>query len=164
MEVKDAHGSKLAVKGDQVVVHGGNLAIAWRPTRRPSHQPTRTSSVGRKMREMATDAAISDAWREAGSRLSIRVIAPFDLELSDGSSVEVEAFLPDFGGPGGTVVVPLDDEVRGKRAAAGPHFVSLLAEDYRYFDETLFRETLDDWGWFGADSDEPVWYTGKPWS
>ena len=116
------------------------------------------------MAAMGTDTGISSAWRDAARCLLIRVIAPFQFELPDKSAVEVEAFLPDFGGPAGAVVVTLEDETRGNRAAKGPYFVSLLGEGYRQFDETLFRETLDDWGWFGADSERPAWYTGRPWS
>jgi hypothetical protein len=115
-------------------------------------------------RPVAFDAEIADAWREAGARLMIRVVAPWNVALPDGGNVEVEVFLPDFGGPGGIVAVALHDEVRGKRAAGGPHYLSLLGSDYRYFNEALFRETLDDWGWFGPDSDRPTWYTGRPWA
>jgi len=110
------------------------------------------------------DRMMSDAWREAGARLSIRVVAPFVLELPDGSSVEAEAFLPDFGGPNGALCIALDDEARAKRARASPLFVSLLGPGYRRFDETLFRETLDDWGWYGPEAERPPWYTGRPWS
>jgi hypothetical protein len=39
-----------------------------------------------------------------------------------------------------------------------------MGSDYRRFDETLFRETLDDWGWFGPEAARPSWYTGQPWS
>jgi hypothetical protein len=110
------------------------------------------------------DERMSDAWREGGSQLRIRVLAPYQLDLPDGSAIHVEAFLPDFGGPRGTVVVPIDDEVRGKRAAAGGPYVSRLGASYRCFSESLFRETLDDWGWFGAESARPTWYTGAAWS
>lgn len=113
---------------------------------------------------MAIDRQISNAWLEAGSFLSIRVVAPYQVHLPDGDKVEVEAFLPDFGGPDGAVAVSLEDEARGKRAADGPHYLSLLASDYRRFDEILFRETLDDWGWFGRDSERPIWYRGRAWS
>ena len=110
------------------------------------------------------DARISDAWREAGTRLKVRVVAPFTFELPDGSTVDVEALLPDFGGPQGALVVALADEARGNRAAAGPYFVSLLADSYCRYEEQLFRATLDDWGWFGAALERPPWYTGQPWS
>lgn len=103
---------------------------------------------------MAVDAQMCNAWREAADRLEIRVIAPYELKLPDGDVLEVEAFLPDFGGPRGIVAVSMEDEVRGRRAAAADLYVSLLGLDYRQFDEALFRETLEDWGRFGAADPE----------
>ena len=113
---------------------------------------------------MAIDVEMSAAWREAGAQLQIRVIAPFGLALPDGSTVMVEAFLPDFGGPRGMVVLSFEDDVRAERTAATELYRSLLGNAYRRFDEALFRETLDDWGWFGDDATRPAWYTGHSWS
>src|SRR5262245_8188932 len=102
------------------------------------------------------------AWREAASRLGVRVVAPHSIELPDGTRVTVEALLPDFGGPHGAVAVAMDDDARCRQAWTTNHFVSLLADGYRRFEPELFRETLDDWGWFGPDESRPDWYTGKP--
>ena len=110
------------------------------------------------------DSEISAAWREASAQLGVRVVAPYALQLPDGTTVEVEAFLPDFGGPHGTVVVALADEDRGRLVAGAKQFASLLAPAYRAFDRDCFRETLDDWGWYGSAGDPPEWYTGKPWT
>ena len=110
------------------------------------------------------DRMMSDAWREAGSRLSIRVVAPYRVDLPDGGILEVEVFLPDFGSPNGAFGISMEDEARGKRAAGAAQFVSHLGPDYRRFDDELFRETLDDWGWYGPDSERPAWYTGELWS
>jgi len=109
------------------------------------------------------DEAVSFAWREAALRLGVRVVAPYDLRDSGGGVITVEAFLPDFGGPSGAVVVALDDEARAQRAAAAGPFVSRVGSGYRSFDEQLFRETLDDWGWHATASPPPPWYTGRPW-
>jgi hypothetical protein len=83
--------------------------------------------------------------------------------VSDGDTVQVEAFLPDFGGPHGAVVVALHDDERFLRASATHHYVSGLGDSYREFEPDWFRETLDDWGWYGPTSRRPAWYTGKPW-
>jgi hypothetical protein len=99
---------------------------------------------------MAVDAQMCKAWREAATRLQIRVIAPFELTLADADVLEVEAFLPDFGGPRGMLAISMEDEARGRRAAAAGLYVSILGLDYRHFDEALFRETLDDWGFSGG--------------
>jgi hypothetical protein len=108
------------------------------------------------------DRAMIRAWLAAGRYLGVRVVAPYKLRLPDGKAVEVEAFLPDFGGPHGTVVVPLHDE-RFERAPATHHYVSGLGDSYREFEPDWFRETLDDWGWYGPRSRRPAWYTGKAW-
>ena len=103
------------------------------------------------------------AWREAASRLGVRVLAPHTVELADGAAIDVEAFLPDFGGPHGVVAVALDDKERCQQANQTNRFVSQLASRYRRFDAELFRDTLNDWQWFGPASDRPDWYSGEPW-
>jgi len=108
------------------------------------------------------DEEMSAAWREAGRQLGVRVIAPHVLRLPDGTTVDVEVFLPDFGGPRGAVGVA--DDARCRRAQGSGHFRSRLHESYRTFDAGLFRDTLDDWGWFGPLDRRPAWYTGNPWS
>ncbi len=110
------------------------------------------------------DSDMSAAWRAAATHLGVRVAAPSLLTLADGTTVEVEAFVPDFGGPHGTVVVSLSDEPRCRLVAGTKHFVSQLAASYRHFDETLFKDTLDDWAWYGTSEGRPAWYIGKPWS
>ena len=104
------------------------------------------------------------AWREAASRLGIRVVAPYSMELTDGTVLMVEAFLPDFGGPRGAVAIALDDEERCARATLSNRFVSQLASSYGRFEVERFRDTLNDWQWFGRVADRPVWYSGEPWT
>lgn len=113
---------------------------------------------------MAVDVDVSLAWKEAAVRLGIRVLAPHELVTSDGSLVTVEAYLPDFGGPSGAAVVSMEDEVRAKLASAAGPYVSQVSSAYRVFDDALFRETLDDWGWHATGSAPPPWYTGSVWS
>jgi hypothetical protein len=110
------------------------------------------------------DDQIVAAWKETASRLGVRVVAPHSLELADGTVLVVEAFLPDFGGPQGAVAVALDDKERCERATRSNCFVSQLASSYRRFDVQRFRDTLNDWQWFGPAADRPGWYSGKPWT
>ena len=109
------------------------------------------------------DTEVSLAWKEAGVRLGIRVRAPHELAMPDGNFVSVEAYLPDFGGPAGIAVVSMEDEPRARLASAAGVYVSQVSSSYRSFDEPLFRETLDDWGWHATGSAPPPWYTGSPW-
>ena len=110
------------------------------------------------------DREMSAAWQEASAHLSVRVVAPYSLQLPDGMTVEVEAFLPDFGGPHGAIAVALADDDRGRLVASAKQFGSRLAATYRTFDRDRFRDTLDDWGWYGSAGDRPEWYTGKAWT
>jgi len=107
------------------------------------------------------DDAMSAAWREAATRLGVRVIAPHHLIVAGGTIVEVEAYLPDFGGPNGAIAVSRADDHRCHLTRGAKSFVSQLAERYRVFDAALFRETLDDWGWFGPPESLPPWYTRR---
>ena len=109
------------------------------------------------------DSAMTRAWLAAGRYLGVRVLAPYELRVADDDTVEVEAFLPDFGGPHGVVVVALHDDERFKQACAARRHVWGLGDGYREFEPDYFRETLDDWGWYGPMSRRPAWYTGKPW-
>jgi hypothetical protein len=39
-----------------------------------------------------------------------------------------------------------------------------VSETYGEFDRQLFEQTLNDWGWYGADEARPPWYTGAAWT
>jgi hypothetical protein len=110
------------------------------------------------------DSEMIAAWRAAARELGIEVLAPHTVTLPGGVAVEVEAFLPDFGGPNGAVAVALADDERFRLLAGTRHIVSRLADHYRGFERKLFQATLDDWGWFGPTARRPAWFTGKPWS
>ena len=96
------------------------------------------------------DEAMVTAWREAATRLGVRVIAPYGVDLADGTTLLVEAFLPDFGGQYGAIAVALEDPDRCRQAAKANRFVSQLSPTYRHFDDERFRNILNDWGWWLA--------------
>ena len=56
-----------------------------------------------------------------------------------------------------------EDPVAAIASEAGL-YVSRLSEAYAGYDEDLFMETLNDWGWFSEERLAPDWYTGNPWS
>jgi hypothetical protein len=109
---------------------------------------------------MSVDVKISEAWLEAGQHLRIRVTTPFEVTLDSGEVVVAEAYLPDFGGHGGAVLVALLDEERADQVGTSKYYCSQLAPDYQQYDEELFQLTLDDWGWYG-DAAPPSWYNGR---
>ena len=115
------------------------------------------------MAARVVDEAISLSWLEAGADLSIRVQAPYAMEISPHELVLYEAHVQEFGGPRGTVVGVLGDRLDDCRVARG-YYVSNLSTSYRKYDRARFIDTLNDWGWFGPAVLRPPWYTGKFWS
>ena len=114
---------------------------------------------------------VSDAWRKAGEELNIRVIAPYTIQGSDGKDYCFAAYLPDFGGRKGAVLIaaePPKFECSGKVLECAKnhgYWHSILSCDcYSIFDKDSFIATLDDFQYFGEPGNQPNWYTGKPWT
>jgi hypothetical protein len=112
----------------------------------------------------------SAAWIKAAKELGIRVEAPYVIKDKQGHSLEFIAYVPDFGGSKGAVLIAATPP--GLRydhkavACAKQHrfYYSILnSEAYSEFDRDDFIATLDDWGYFGPPERKPVWYTGKYW-
>jgi len=105
---------------------------------------------------------ISENLRMLAARNGVRVEAPFELTLTDGSRALCEAYFPDFGGPNGAVCLCFGstDELWGRYEG---FWSSILGETYETGDDETLREMLDDWGWFGPADQAPAWYTGQPW-
>ena len=112
---------------------------------------------------MSVDQQISKAWLEAATDLGILVVAPFRLDVGEGEIVWFEAHIANFGSPNGTVVGNIEAPVPGVRQIDG-YFASDLGPAYRRYYRQYFMDTLNDWGWFGKDGQQPSWYTGQPWS
>ncbi len=98
-------------------------------------------------------------------QLGVGVEAPFFLR-HEGENVRFDAYLPDFGGPKGMVIVldgkTLDCQEYQVARSAGYYFSALNGS--AEISEADVRETLNDWGFFGEDTLRPAWYTGKSWS
>jgi hypothetical protein len=109
----------------------------------------------------AIDEQISAAWREAGTDLGIKVVAPFSLTTSGGDSVLYEAYLADFGSSKGTIGGSLARDDGNMRKLQG-YSSSDLSDRYRKYDRDLFIDTLKDWQWFGEEGKEPPWYKRGP--
>ena len=66
-----------------------------------------------------------------------------------------------FGSPQGCV--PLFMSAHPSLVAAvgdAGFYVSLLFGGYASYDAQLFRDTLNDWGYFGPKENRPAWYVG----
>jgi hypothetical protein len=106
---------------------------------------------------------VSAAWLEAGGALGIQVKAPFEFRVGDRTHICL-AFLPHFSGPGGLVIMgtrPPDfraDEVfKADAEGCGYAWSFLNIDEYQKFDDNLFRDTLEEWGYTGPDAERPGW-------
>jgi hypothetical protein len=112
-----------------------------------------------------SDRSIAGAWNAAALDLDIRVTAPAQLKVGDRVE-EVDAVIADFGSRGGTAAVRLHTltaEVQEIAEALGMFVSQLASEAYGEYDRSLFIDTLNDWGWFGAEGQAPTWLDPTPW-
>lgn len=115
--------------------------------------------------EKQLDEKIMQAWRSAAEQLGIRVEIPFTFTTKDGETKHFEARVIDFGGPNGIVLGVIgDDKSTMKQREEAGYSWSDLSPTYESYDREHFIATLDDWGWFGPERQEPAWYSGKGWS
>ncbi|MDE2181795.1 MAG: hypothetical protein KGJ78_02105 [Alphaproteobacteria bacterium] len=118
---------------------------------------------------MPIDVAISNSWAHAAIDLGIRVVAPVELRIDGGRTIQLEARVLDFGSPSGTLAATelslgMDsDKLRRKLRDLG-YWYSVLFPCYRVYKRQLSIETLDDWQWCGLAGAAPAWYTGRSWS
>lgn len=101
------------------------------------------------------DQKLIDSWLKVANELGVRVIAPYTLRAPDGSDIECEAYVPDFGSPSGAVVLSRKTE-RRERAR-----LKSVTGIWRSIGARGSRECLEDWEWFGPPGTEPSWYRPK---
>lgn len=107
---------------------------------------------------MSTNPA-SQVWLVAAADLGIRVEAPFELRTDDGRVATCAAWLPDFGGPRGTVLASrfAPDWAPEAAAAAGYYTSGLNPAHYEPYDRARYVAALTDWGWYGDAEARPSW-------
>ena len=104
----------------------------------------------------------AQAWIDASRVLGFRYIHPFTFTTRDGRRLITQGgWLPDFGGPKGTLIVTRFDSEEVQESLDDTEFYSsgLNPEHYEPYRREAYIETLNDWGWFGAGS-PPSWFTG----
>lgn len=93
-------------------------------------------------------AAVNEAETFGASWLAAAADMDVQVELLDNC-----VLVTDFGGSSGTLcsVRRTEDEEKQPRRGAESRgaFCAVLSESYLAYDRELFRETLDNWGWFG---------------
>jgi hypothetical protein len=110
---------------------------------------------------------MAQAWLDAANDLGIRVQHPFTFTTPAGVTATTQGvFLPDFGGPDGTLLTcRFDADDVYEFAEQTPYFRSALnPHSYEPYCRELYIDTLNDWGWFGDPSNRPSWFTAAPWT
>lgn len=117
--------------------------------------------------QAALAGQVAHAWRIASSHLGIKIVSPYTIEL-DRKSADCIAFLPDFGSSQGMVIgITLKPDFRTDpvliECAKGRElFYSFInAETYAKYEDTRFKDTLADWGFFGPIEKRPTWILEK---
>jgi hypothetical protein len=101
----------------------------------------------------AIDERLVAALREASKDLGFRLVSPFDAKSADGHPVQVEGYLPDFGGPEGIALVSF---ARRLRLGSLKLPMSILPKEYRKYRRKMFLKALSDFRWHGQGS-QPDW-------
>lgn len=105
-----------------------------------------------------TESRIPAEWEEVGNDLGLEIWAPYELTLPSGYLVRAPVLVRHFGGPKGMLVVS-DDSILdwGDAIIQMGYGFSVLGEPSQKYDRKVYIEMLSEWGWWGPDSEEPVW-------
>lgn len=113
------------------------------------------------------ESKVVAAWRKAADDLGIEFSSPYVVTTRSGRRMECIGFVHRFGRRAGTIISVMDQPSSlahlVTRWQEDDYFISVLGAGYGDYDRQFFIDTLDDWQFFGADSDRPAWYTGKCW-
>ena len=111
------------------------------------------------------EARVVAAWREAAADLRIQFTSPFVITSADGHTYEHLGLVHCFGRRTGTLIRVLDEPSENSPHPAGDdYYWSILSSGYERYERQFFIDTLDDWQFFGPDTQRPDWYTGKSWT
>ena len=104
-----------------------------------------------------------DEWMVAAKDLGLEIIAPFDVDLSDGVRLKADFLVKNFGGSSGTLVVTSYENVEPhvQRLQSLGYGFSVLDEPKDERNQAYCREgmidVLSDWGWTGPKANRPHW-------
>jgi hypothetical protein len=109
-----------------------------------------------------TEAKVVAAWQEAAADLGIQFTSPFLVTSSDGRRHEYLGLVHQFGRRTGTLISVLHEPSEHAPYPAGEdYYWSTLGSGYGRYERQSFIDTVDDWQFFGSESERPEWYTGK---
>lgn len=104
---------------------------------------------------------IEKFWKRAGVDLGIKIEAPFDLALKDGSVLRFEVLVKDFGAKLGMLITTDHTKIKkSKEELESLEYGYSVMSDYSTEDSYNlegFKYMLKDWGWSGNPELAPVW-------
>ncbi|MBI3715534.1 MAG: hypothetical protein HY255_06035 [Betaproteobacteria bacterium] len=113
-----------------------------------------------------TSNSITSAFSEAATQLGFGFKPGFALKLPNGGVIGTLGLVVNFGSNLGTLLFAESSrpsKIEQDQIKDAGYYYSLLFPHYSKFDERLFEDTLNDWGYFGSEVQRPEWYTGKSW-
>ena len=112
-----------------------------------------------------TEAKVVAAWKVAAADLGFQFTSPFVVTLPDGSRHEHLGLVHRFGRRIGALISVLyEPSEKIPRPSGNDYFCSVLGPGYARYERRSFIDTLDDWQFFGPESERPPWYSGKSWT
>ena len=107
----------------------------------------------------ATETNMVRAWRQAADDLGIQFTSPFTL-TKEARSFECLGLVHHFGGQVGTIIsVMSEPSSRANALAQDGYEMAELSASYAEYRRADFIEMLNDWRFYGPNSDRPSWYT-----
>ena len=101
-----------------------------------------------------------DTWKRAAIELGLEIICPFKINTENGM-VSYPILVKHFGGKKGTIIARLELTMDIPIPKHKDYYFSVLDSDYySNFNQELFIETLEAWGFFGDNEKQPDWYNG----
>ncbi len=110
---------------------------------------------------------VVDAWHNAAIDLKLKIQSPVILKTHDSQEINFELLIEDFGTSLGTIVFSIDNYNSDDFSLAkqADYYCSAVNPDsYSVYERQHFIDTLNDWQYFGKESEKPDWYTGQSWA
>ena len=107
---------------------------------------------------------ITIAFAEAAAKLGFSFEPAFLITLTDEVVIKSAGLVRHYGSKLGTLLFsesehPTLRELEELRGMG--YYYSLVFESYHQFEEQHFKDTLNDWGYFGNSEERPDWYSAK---
>mgnify|MGYP003345296938 CR=1 FL=1 len=112
------------------------------------------------------ESPITAAFIEASSLLDFEFVPSYEARLPNGRTVKSLGLVCEFGAENGTMLFaesspPSKDDLQSLKKFG--YFYSLLFPSYYTYNEAHFKDTLNDWHFYGTEARTPSWYTGAQW-